>query len=46
MNCFYYHDDNEYDKDNEDEGVNKEARRNESDENSDEIGVDGNNDKN
>jgi len=45
MNRFYYHYDDEYDKDNEEEDVNKEDRRNESDGNSDEIGVDGNNEK-
>jgi hypothetical protein len=46
MNRFYYHYDDEYDKDNEEEGVNKEERRNESDENSDEIRAYGNNAKN
>jgi hypothetical protein len=40
MNC------DEYNKDNEEESVNKKDRCNESEENSDEIGVDGNNDKN
>ena len=45
MNRFYYHYDDEYDKDSE-EDVNKEDRRNEYDENSDEFRVDGNNDKN
>lgn len=45
MNCFYYHGDDEYDEDNEDEGPSKEDRRNESDENNDEIGTDGNNHK-
>ena len=45
MKCLYYHDCDKYDKHNEDEVVNKD-RRNEIGENSDEIGVDGNNDKN